>query len=180
MKSFYSVILIFSFYCAASNAQTFLNVTAQIGINAIYRDSVYIPGGGVAFSDYNNDDFVDMVIASYNLFKVYKKFGNGTFTNVTSSSGVNFTGLSLKAAIFGDFNNDRWRDLYLTSWYAGNKLYKNNGDGTFTDVTGFAGVGVPFNYQSTCAAWGDYNRDGLIDLYLIISQRFYKYTSPNI
>lgn len=155
-------------FCALGSlsAQTFTNMTSQLGVNAVYRDSVYIPGGGVAFGDFNNDGFTDMVIASYNKFKVYKNNGNGTFTDVTAASGINFTGLSLKAAIFGDYDNDGWRDIYLTSWYEGNKLYKNNGDGTFTDVTSQAGVGVPYFYQSTCAAWGDYNKDGLLDLYV--------------
>ncbi len=149
-----------------TNSQTFTNIATQSGINAIHRDSVYIPGGGVAFADYNNDGYVDMVIATYNKFKLYKNNGDGTFADVTAASGINFTGLSLKSAVFGDYNNDGWRDLYLTSWYDGNKLYKNNGDGTFTDVTTSAGVGVPIFYQSTCAAWGDYNKDGLLDLYV--------------
>jgi hypothetical protein len=162
---YFSLVVIFC-VSGSINAQTFTNVTSQLGVNAVYRDSVYIPGGGVAFGDYNNDSYPDMVIASYNKFKVYKNNGDGTFADVTAASGINFTGLSLKAAVFGDYNNDGWRDIYLTSWYSQNRLYKNNGDETFTDVTAQAGVGVPFTYQSTCAAWGDYNKDGYIDLYV--------------
>jgi hypothetical protein len=68
--------------------------------------------------------------------------------------------------IWGDYNNDGWRDVYLTSWYSGNRLYKNNGNGTFSDVTASSGVTNPVLYQSTTAAWGDINRDGFIDLYI--------------
>ena len=166
MRKIIFSLAVFLLFLQTSDSQTFTNISSQAGISAIYRDSVYIPGGGVAFGDYNNDGWPDMVVASYNKFKVYKNNGDGTFTNVTAASGINFTGLSLKAVIFGDYNNDGWRDLYLTSWYSRNKLYKNNGDGTFTDVTDAAGVNVPFTYQSTCAAWGDYNKDGLLDLYV--------------
>jgi FG-GAP-like repeat/ASPIC and UnbV/Secretion system C-terminal sorting domain/FG-GAP repeat len=166
MRNVLFSLAVFLLFIHTSGSQTFTNISSQSGINAVYRDSVYIPGGGVAFGDYNNDGYPDMVIASYNRFKVYKNNGDGTFTNATASSGINFTGLSLKSAVFGDYNNDGWRDIYLTSWYSQNRLYKNNGDGSFTDVTAVAGVGVPFTYQSTCAAWGDYNKDGLLDLYV--------------
>ena len=64
----------------------------------------------------------------------------------------------------GDFDNDGYEDLFVTA-YGGNKLYHNNGDGTFTDVTAKAGVGG--SGWSTSAAWVDLDNDGLLDLVVL-------------
>ncbi|MCI0449884.1 MAG: VCBS repeat-containing protein, partial [Chlorobi bacterium] len=165
MKKIYFFLLIFSFLISSIHAQTFTNVALQVGINSTYFDEYYVPGGGVGFADYDNDGDPDLIIASRTHFKVYRN-DNGFFTDVTSQSGINMIGDCLKSVIWGDYNNDGWRDVYLTSWYSGNRLYKNNGNGTFSDITSSAGVGVPINYQSTTAAWGDVNKDGFIDLYV--------------
>jgi hypothetical protein len=66
-------------------------------------------------------------------------------------------------AVWGDYNNDGWPDLYLVRW-GPNRLFRNNGDGTFTDVTAQARVGDPGN--GSCAVWFDYNDDGYLDLYV--------------
>ncbi len=166
MKSFTLLILFFlSLQIDNSYSQSFSNVAAQVGIFSYYIDEYYIPGGGVGFADYDNDNDPDLLVASKTHFKLLRN-NNGVFTDVTSQSGIDFMGDCLKSVVWGDFNNDGNKDVFLTSWYSGSKLYKNNGNGTFSDVTFASGVIVPITYQTTTAAWGDIDRDGLIDLYI--------------
>jgi hypothetical protein len=145
--------------------QSFTNIAQQIGINTTYFDDHYVPGGGAGFADYDNDGDIDIIIASRTGFRVFNN-NNGYFTDVTQQSGIDFTGIGMKSVVWGDFNNDGWRDVFLTSWQLGSRLYKNNGDGTFTNVTAASGINVPVHYQTVTAAWGDINRDGYIDLYI--------------
>ena len=82
---------------------------------------------------------------------------------MTEKAGLQGTGYGMGVAA-GDYDNDGYEDLYVTA-YGGNKLYHNNGDGTFTDVTAAAGVGG--NGWSTSAAWVDLDGDGLLDLVVL-------------
>lgn len=159
----YGILLVF----LSNNifSQTFTNVAQQIGIQSTYYDDYYVPGGGAGFADYDSDGDVDLLVAGRTHFIVYRN-NNGAFADVTAQSGINFNGDCLKSVVWGDYNNDGFRDVYLTSWYTGSRLYKNNGNGTFTDVTASSGVSINFNFQTTTAAWGDINRDGFIDLYI--------------
>jgi len=158
-------IILLLFICLSIHAQTYTNIASQTGINSVYISNYYVPGGGVGFADYDNDDDPDILLCDFARFKLYRN-DNGVFTDVTSQAGINLLGDCLKSVVWGDYNNDGLRDVYLTSWYSGNRLYKNNGNGTFTDVTFTAGVNVPIIFQSTTAAWGDINKDGYIDLYV--------------
>jgi hypothetical protein len=90
-------------------------------------------------------------------------FGQTTFTDVTDQAGVGDTNYSVGIA-WGDFNNDGWQDLYVVNLGQGNILYVNNGDGTFDDVTAIAGVGD--TGPGVGCAWGDYDNDDLIDLFV--------------
>jgi hypothetical protein len=123
-------LLLLLFTAQINFPQSFTNVASQIGINSINRDYYYIPGTGVGFADYDNDGDPDMIMGNMTNFRVYRN-DNGFYTNVTTQSGLDFTGDCLKSVVWGDYNNDGWRDVYLTSWYSGNRLYKNNGNGTF-------------------------------------------------
>ncbi len=133
-------------------------------------------GGGGLFFDYDNDGWLDVYLVNSGPSDfyspktpirnaLYKNNGNGTFTDVTEKAGVacgkmgNF-GMGAAAS---DFDGDGWQDLYVTN-YGRNVLFKNNGNGTFTDITDKAGVAAP-NW-STCATWFDYDNDAKLDLFV--------------
>ena len=136
---------------------TFTDVTSEAGVGCISHSY------GVAWGDYDNDGDLDLYVANYGANVLYRNNGDGTFTDVTSEAGVSCTGSSLGVA-WGDYDNDGDLDLYVANHYEANVLYKNNGDGTFTDVTGAAGVGC--TGSSYGVAWGDYDNDGHLDLYV--------------
>ena len=127
--------------------------------------------GGVLLLDYDRDGWpdiyftnaptVDMALRGQKASgALYHNNHDGTFTDVTETAGVATPCFAMGGAV-GDYNNDGWPDIYITSW-GGNILYRNNGDGTFTDVT--AKAGVADGRWSTGAAFGDYDGDGFVDL----------------
>ena len=126
-------------------------------------------GAAVAAADYDNDGFIDVFVSSSGhnaACHLFHNNGDGTFTDVAAQAGVadlNKEG-GVMDAVWGDFNNDGWPDLYVVKWSAPNRLFRNNHDGTFTDVTVPSGTGDPGN--GNAAIWFDYNRDGLLDLYV--------------
>ncbi|HYE73618.1 MAG TPA: VCBS repeat-containing protein, partial [Blastocatellia bacterium] len=125
--------------------------------------------GGGLFFDYDNDGWLDIYFVNSgpsDFFTpktplknaLYRNNGDGTFTDVTDKAGVacGKMGHFGMGAAAGDFDSDGWQDLYVTN-YGQNVLFKNNGNGTFTDITDKAGVAAP-NW-STCATWFDYDND---------------------
>ncbi len=130
--------------------------------------------GGVAAFDYDNDGWMDIYLVNgstlddmaakkCHMGKLYRNNHDGTFSDVTAKSGLNHCGWGFGVAA-GDYDNDGWEDLYLT-YLDGAVLYHNNHDGTFTDVTSKAGVGN-LGHWGTSAAFGDYDNDGNLDLYV--------------
>jgi hypothetical protein len=128
---------------------------------------------GCAFIDYDNDGWMDIFILGGRRLKdtppnasnrLYKNNRDGTFTDVTAKAGLLDTGWAQGVCV-GDYNNDGFEDLFLT-YYGQNRLYRNNGDGTFTDVTAKAGLLNPTTRYSTGCTFFDYNRDGLLDLFV--------------
>lgn len=130
-------------------------------------------GCGCAFIDYDNDGWMDIFLLTGTRIggappgttnRLYKNNRDGTFTDVTDQAGLRDLGWASGVCV-GDYNNDGFEDLFCT-YFGQNKLYKNNGDGTFTDVTKAAGLtnGLP-RYGAGCT-FLDYNRDGLLDLFV--------------
>jgi len=130
--------------------------------------------GGVAVFDYDADGWMDIFLVNGSTLedlkagkchpgKLYHNNHDGTFTDVTAKSGINHCGWGFGVAV-GDYDNDGKEDLYIT-YLDGAVLYHNNGDGTFIDVTAKAGVGNA-GHWGTSAAFGDYDNDGYLDLYV--------------
>ena len=165
---------------------TFTDVTEKAGVG----DTGY--GHGCAVGDYNNDGQLDLYVTNYGTNRLYRNNGDSTFTEVAESAGVTEPRWSTSCA-FADYDRDGNLDLYVVNYivfdinenpWCGLKekgiraycepdnfiaqsdtLYRNNGDGTFTDVTKTAGI-----YNTTGkglgVVWGDYNNDGAADIYV--------------
>ncbi|MCS6886165.1 MAG: CRTAC1 family protein [Acidobacteriota bacterium] len=160
----------------------FVDVTESAGIkwrhdNAASSEKYLIEtmtGGGAMF-DYDGDGWLDIYLVNGGETPAYKPLqpirnalyrnkGDGTFTDVTDRAGVaGLPGRVYNGVAVGDYDNDGWPDIYLTA-FGENTLYRNNGNGTFSDVTKKAGVGL--SLWSTSAAFFDYDRDGWLDLFV--------------
>lgn len=130
-------------------------------------------GCGAAFIDYDNDGWVDILVLSSSRFgdpppnasnRLYKNNRDGTFTDVTQKAGLFHTGYSYGVTV-ADYNNDGFEDIFITGWPQ-NILYRNNGDGTFTDVTRKAGLMNAEPRFGTGCTFLDYDRDGMLDLFV--------------
>lgn len=145
----------------------FTDVTISAGFNtaALYTF-------GCSWGDYNKDGYLDAFLCfrdpeESNPNKLYKNNGNGTFTDVTASAGLdNTNGYLSFCSAFLDYDNDGWQDIYIANDKGTNKniMYHNNGDGTFTDTSVSTGTDLAIDAMSTTV--GDYNNDGYLDIYV--------------
>ena len=168
----------------AETALRFTDQTQQAGIHFKHTNGAseekYLPetmGAGGLFFDYNNDGNLDIYLVNSGTLSpasesyrrpnemnvLYRNKGDGTFANATIEAGLQQNHGYGMGCLAADYDNDGDADLYLTN-FGRNQLYRNNGDGTFTDVTSHAGVGD--GKWSVSASFGDFNLDGHLDLYV--------------
>lgn len=176
------VFLVYMLPLFSVTAIQFVDVTEEAGINFQHingaEGAFHLPetlGAGGAFFDADNDGFLDIYLVNSGYWDkpptarqavsaLYRNNRDGTFTDITTAAGVENRGNYGQGAACADYNNDGNVDLYVTNFGA-NVLYRNNGDGTFTDVTQSAGVGD--NGWSSSACFLDYNLDGHLDLFVV-------------
>ena len=141
---------------------------SQVDFHHFRADVFFNIGGGTAAADFNNDGWIDIYAAnSRGNNALYRNNGDGSFTNVAIEAGVADPDGHSNAAGWGDYDNDGNIDLFLTN-FGTSKLFQNNGDGTFSDVTENAGVEDPnIQFRSTGVAWGDYDQDSYLDLLIV-------------
>ncbi|GAA3565284.1 hypothetical protein GCM10022395_14600 [Snuella lapsa] len=126
---------------------------------------------GASWGDYNNDGYLDVFICSFDSNKaipnfLYKNNGDNTFTNVSESAGISSLGHLSFCAAFLDYNNDGWQDIYISNdrIFNPNILYKNNGDGTFTDKSQESKSDIRIDAMSVTI--DDFDNDGWFDIYV--------------
>ncbi len=178
-------ILLFSLWitpptAAAQNLPQFTDITSEAGIDFIHNTGAYgkkyLPetmGSGCAFLDYDTDGWQDILLVNgkdwegqptqkRQTMALYRNNRDGTFTDVTESSGLAVPLYGMGVAV-ADYDNDGDLDIYISTLET-DRLFQNRGDGTFVDVTETAGIHNP-GFGTSCA-WFDYNKDGHLDVYV--------------
>ena len=156
------------------------DVTSASGLRFTHNTGAfgrkYLPetmGAGCAFLDYDRDGWLDVLLVNGTGFpghatprstmRLFRNNRKGGFTDVTSEAGLDAELYGMGVAV-ADYDNDGWPDIFVTA-LGQNRLFRNNGKGGFVDVTQKAGL-AGRNAFSTSAMWLDYDRDGLLDLFV--------------
>jgi len=184
-----ALVVVFCLFCSSAGSQSkppasqianFTDVAEKSGLTAINvfggKDTkkyiIETTGTGVAIFDYDNDGWPDLFLVNGTTLEgfpegkaptnhLYHNNHDGTFTDVTVTAGLADTGWG-QGVCAGDYDNDGWRDLYVT-YYGKNRLYHNQ-NGVFTEVAEKSGVAGTGKAWGTGCAFVDYDRDGLLDL----------------
>jgi len=157
-----------------------VDVTLQAGIQFHHNSGAYggklLPetlGSGCAFLDYDGDGWQDIILINgmdwpghkrqRTTLRLYRNNRNGTFSDVTRKAGLDVEVYGMGVAV-GDYNNDGFPDILVTC-VGQNRLFRNTGKGTFLEVTRSSGLAGRQGF-STSALWFDFDRDGLLDLFV--------------
>ncbi|HSS98631.1 MAG TPA: VCBS repeat-containing protein, partial [Terriglobales bacterium] len=169
-----------AFAAPANPGFRFVDVTSASGLQFQHNSGAFggkfLPetlGSGCAFLDYDGDGWQDILLVNgtdwpghkrtRSTLKLYRNNRNGTFTDVTRKAGLDIEMYGMGVAV-GDYNNDGFPDIFI-SCVGQSRLFKNTGKGTFIDVTKTCGLAGHMGF-STSAIWFDYDRDGLLDLFV--------------
>ena len=154
---------------------SFTDVTFKTGLG-----EAHFPTQTASWADYDNDGDLDLFVGNEAVTttgpdgdpikadvlepcQLFRNNGNATFTDVAAPAGVAYMGYP-KGVVWGDYDGDRFPDLFISEYYGPNVLYQNNGDGTFTDVAAKLGVTKPI---TSFPAWfWDFDNDGVLDLFV--------------
>jgi FG-GAP-like repeat/ASPIC and UnbV len=165
---------------SSHQVKAFQDMAGELGI-----DGPRNLAGGVIVDDFNNDGYLDIITSTWGLDDCMHYFRNnadGTFTDIAAAAGLSRIkgGLNI---IQADYNNDGYTDILVLrgAWLGElgkqpNTLLRNNGDGTFTDVTIESGL-LSFNPTQT-AVWADFNNDGWLDLFIGNESREFEHPHP--
>jgi len=170
----------FAAQSTASPGFRLVDVTSAAGIQFRHNSGAYggklLPetlGSGCAFLDYDADGWQDILLINgmdwpqhkrqRSTLRLYRNNRDGTFTDVTRRAGLDVEMYGMGVAA-GDYNNDGFPDILVTC-VGQNRLFRNTGKGTFADVTAKSGLDGRLGF-STSALWFDYDRDGLLDLFV--------------
>lgn len=170
---------------AQAQSVRYTDVTAASGIDFTHRQAArpvppLFPGQnerfgiGAAIGDFNNDGFYDVYIPNSAGYAnhLYRNNGDGTFTEMAAAAGVDHVAGMSKQALWLDLNNDGFDDLMVFNdasifddSFPCSRIYRNNGDGTFTDMTEVSGF-APYDATHGGATAGDINLDGNLDIFV--------------
>ena len=173
---FVGIILLLAVFLSAAGSMSaqedaahppFEEVTVATGIAGPRTGNEKITGQ--AWGDYDRDGWVDLYLTDFGFplkpgpNRLLRNNGDGTFSPSPLAEPLALADVRSSSAVWADYNNDGWLDLYVVNWGA-NQLFRNEAGQGFTDVTTEAGVGDITNGKT--ASWGDYDNDGFLDLYV--------------
>lgn len=162
MRSLLFLSLIFFTNLSFAQLQ-FTDVASSVGADYTYGTSMF--GGGVSFVDFNNDGWDDLTYSTDETDKIhFLRNDGGTFTKIVLA-GIDDEGL-VKQVLWVDYDNDGDKDFFMTNMIGQNRLYENEGNLVFTDVTDTSGL-FSEDLHTNSATFGDIDKDGDLDLFLI-------------
>ncbi len=153
-----------------ATGQGFQNVTSSQNIDVYIEGSVF--GSGLSFADFNNDGWDDLTFANNDLDPSFYINNEGIYSPIDLGIENTYEG-DIKAILWVDYDNDGDKDLFVSTSFHPLQLYNNDGFMNFTDVAAEAGL-LAENTRNFGASWGDYNKDGWLDLYVC------KYHNPDL